>query len=292
MPLLFDAAIKDLLDQRLDALEKHFDADVIFLFGELQHYLVKWVRDQIEKLKEDKRKRLVMVLGTPGGSAETAEKLVDLMRNHYDEVFFVVPDEAMSAGTILCMSGDRIFMDYSSSLGPIDPQVFNGTRYVPARGYVDQVEVFLDKAQKSTLTHAEAMIWQAQDLAFLSLCQQQIQLTVTLLKKWLVEYKFRDWKEHRTDPKKKGQPVTDDEKKLRAEEIAKALGNNQKWHSHGRRIGIETLKNDPELRLVIDDYSGDDELRKKIREYNDLFTDYLQKHGLLVHLHTRHLFQG
>ena len=27
----------------------------------------------------------------------------------------------MSAGTIWCMSADKIFMDYSSSLGPIDP---------------------------------------------------------------------------------------------------------------------------------------------------------------------------
>lgn len=290
MPLLFDAAIKELLDQRLAALEEHFEADVMFLYGELQHYLVKWVRDQVEKLKNDDRPndRLVMVLGTPGGSAETAEKLVDIIRNHYGEVYFIVPDEAMSAGTILCMSGDRIFMDYSSSLGPIDPQVWNGQRYVPARGYIDHVDQLLEKARNGTITHAEVLLWQAQDMAFLQLCQQQINLTVTLLKKWLVEYKFRTWTEHETNDK--GRPVTDSEKEKRAEEIAIALNNNQKWHSHGRRIGIRSLVG--EIRLKIDDYSKDDPLRKKIRDYNDLYTDFLQKNNLVVHLHTRHLFQG
>ena len=74
-------------------------------------------------LSHSARNRLVMFLNTPGGSAEAVEKIVEIMRFHYSEVYFVVPDFAMSAGTILCTSGDKIFMDYSSSLGPIDPQV-------------------------------------------------------------------------------------------------------------------------------------------------------------------------
>ena len=46
---------------------------------------------------------------------------------------FWCPIFAMSAGTILVMSGDDIYMDYYAVLGPIDPQVRNqnGT-YVPS----------------------------------------------------------------------------------------------------------------------------------------------------------------
>ncbi|KAA6204673.1 MAG: hypothetical protein DU429_06790 [Candidatus Tokpelaia sp.] len=62
-------------------------------------------------------------LTTGGGQAEAAEKFVDILRHNYGEVYFVVPVAAMSAGTILCMAGDKIYMDYSSSLGPIDPQI-------------------------------------------------------------------------------------------------------------------------------------------------------------------------
>lgn len=65
------------------------------------------------------------------------EKMVEIIRNKYQKVYFVVPDYAMSAGTIFCMSGEKIYMDYSSSLGPIDPQVYNGKEFVPALAYLD-----------------------------------------------------------------------------------------------------------------------------------------------------------
>ena len=62
-------------------------------------------RDLIEDLNKGgkKRDKVVIFLNTPGGSAETAEKLVDIIRFHYHDVAFVVPDLAMSAGTIFCM---------------------------------------------------------------------------------------------------------------------------------------------------------------------------------------------
>ena len=241
-------------------------------------------------LKEDipGKDRLTVVLNTPGGNAETVEKMVEIIRHHYKEVYFVVPDYAMSAGTIFCMSGDKIFMDYSSSLGPIDPQVFNGTTYVPALGYLDKVNELLEKAQNGTLTQAEFLILQNQDLALLRSYEQAKELTITLLKKWLVEYKFKDWTEHRTDSNKIGKSVTLKEKIERAEEIADKLGNNKIWHSHGRMINITTLVNT--LRLEIEDYSDDPNLRTLIRNYNDLLTEFIVRNGFKVFLHSRKHF--
>lgn len=59
------------------------------------------------------------MLTTLGGSATAAERAVKVLRHFYNEVNFVVPDYAYSAGTILCMSGDNIYMDYFGVLGPI-----------------------------------------------------------------------------------------------------------------------------------------------------------------------------
>lgn len=290
MPQFFHSTVKQLLDQRLADIEGHFDADAIFYWGQIAHPLIKLFRDQIEKLRQvtTPKDRLVVILGTPGGSAEVVEKLVDIIRHYYREVFFVVPDEAMSAGTIFCMSGDRIYMDYTSSLGPIDPQIWNGKEWVPARGYLDEIEKMLERARNGTITNAELLIWQSQDLALLNLCEQQSNLTVTLLKKWLVEHKFRDWREHSTDPNKMGKAVTVEEKVRRAEEIARELGNNKRWHSHGRRIGIETLTR--ELKLKIEDYSTDENLRQLVRTYNDLLTEYVQERGIQAFFHSRFYF--
>jgi len=93
---------------------------------------------------------------------------------------------------------------------------------------------------------------QSQDLAMLSRYEQARNLTITLLKKWLVEYKFKDWVTHQTNPEKQGQAVTAAEKQERAEEIARLLADNRRWHSHNRRIGVGTLQS--VLRLRIDDY--------------------------------------
>ncbi len=258
---------------------------MIFYFGEIHPSVDKAFRDFIEELKKDKefnRNRLSIVLNTPGGSAETVEKMVNVVRHHYSEVFFIVPDSAMSAGTIFCMSGDKIYMDYSSSLGPIDPQVFNGNKWVPALGYLDKVEELIQKSRDKTLTEAEFLILQKVDLAELRSFEMAKNLTISLLKEWLV--KFKNWNTHNSTNKK----VQLKEKEQRAEEIAKLLGNNSLWHSHGRSIGIQTLTN--LLKLKIDDYSDDIDLREKIRNYNDLICEYVLRHGAKAFLHSRIYF--
>lgn len=109
-----------------------------------------------------------------------------------------------------------------------------------------------------------------------------------ILEKWLVEYKFKDWDNHRTDTQLLGQSVTLDEKKERAKKIAKDLGDNKHWHSHGRMISAKTLQN--ELKLDIDDYSDNQELRDLIRSYNDLLNEFIAKNGFKVFLHNRKFF--
>jgi len=288
--MIFDHTIKEVLTERVQKLETQFNSDVVFYYGEIHPSLVKMFRNFIEDLtaQTGRKDTLTMFLNTPGGSAETVEKMVDIMRFHYNNVHFVVPDFAMSAGTILCMSGNKIYMDYSSSLGPIDPQVFNGKDWVPALGYLDQVEKLLEKAQKGTITQAEFLIMQSLDLAMLSRYEQAKNLTITLLKKWLVDYKFSDWTTHATSPGKVGTPVTPAEKQARAEEIAKLLGDNKHWHSHGRMIGISSLKD--LLKLKIEDYSKDVPLRTLIRNYNDLLMEYISRSQYKVFLHSRIYF--
>lgn len=282
---MFDSTIQTILNERLEALEKHFDADIVFYVGPIFASLENLFRDSIEKLRESSpgHDNIVIFLNTPGGSAETVEKMVEIIRFHYKEVSFVVPDCAMSAGTIFCMSGNKIWMDYSSSLGPIDPQVYNGQNWVPALGYLDQVDKMIEKAREGTLTHAEFAILQSQDLAMLNSYEQQKNLTTTLLTNWLVEYKFKDWVTHT----KTGQAVTPDEKLARAKSIAQLLGDNKTWHSHGRFISAKTLREG--LRLKIEDYSTDLELRSLIRSYNDILIEYVRRNNWQYYLHSKHL---
>lgn len=282
MKPIFDLTLHNILNEKLAKLELYFNADVIFYYGPIADSLEKPFRDFIEDLKNDsvQHDTLCIILNTPGGSAETVEKLVKITRHHYQEVYFIVPDAAYSAGTIFCMSGDKIYMDYSSALGPIDPQVFNGKNWVPALGYLDKVEEMINKSATGHLTQAELIMLREQDLAMLRRHEQARDLTIALLKEWLVKYKFKNWNTH-----KDGSIVTTQQKEDRAKDIAKDLGDNKLWHSHGRSIGVAALTHI--LKLKIEDYSADTVLKPLIREYNDLICQYILRNGTEAFLHSR-----
>mgnify|MGYP006275790205 FL=1 len=248
---------------------------------------VPFYRDIVEGLSSDDKKKdtLAICLTTPGGQAEAVEKLVEITRYHYDNVYFIVPRMAMSAGTIFCMSGDKIFMDYSSSLGPIDPQVLDsdGKQLVPALGYLDKVNEIVEKSRNGEIAPAEFALLDKQDLAMLRFYEQARDLSISLLEQWLATYKFKDWIEHRTT--NPGSPVTDEEKRERAREIARLLSDNSFWHSHGRLISMKTLKE--KLKLEIDDFGADGELRQAVRRYSDALSDYVARQGVPLHIYNR-----
>ena len=282
MENLVDKALKEMIVNALLELEKVTDGDVLCYSGPIIDGNENIFLDIIEELAcdQDKRNVLNVVLTTTGGSAMAVERYVNIIRKHYEKVVFIIPDYAYSAGTIFCMSGDEIWMDYFSVLGPIDPQVKNKEgKFVPALGYLDKVNSLIEKAKNGVLTNAEFLILKDFDLAELRAYEQAKELTITLLRKWLVKYKFKNWNKH-----KNGRSVTREEKEKRAEEIADKLGDNNLWKSHGRPICIEELEN---LKLKIEDYSDKEELRKVIRKYYNLSKDMMNKYGLNIFIQTR-----
>jgi len=278
------------LNYYCEKLEQHFGCPVLSYVGPIHPAVQSRFVESVESLgsrrsvpgKFPHPRRLVIVLDTPGGVVEAVEKMVDVVRHNFDEVFFIVPRAAMSAGTIFCMSGDKIYMDYTSSLGPIDPQVsLQDGNLVPALGYIDKVKEFIDKSAQGTLTDAELLMLQRLDLATLRRYEQARDLSVSLLKEWLVKYKFKDWNTHQTT--NPGAPVTLEQKQERAKQIATDLSDNQMWHSHGRMIGINRLQNS--LKLKIEDYTDDDSLRGLVRQYAELLIEFAEKQSNPFFLH-------
>ena len=278
-----DRVILDLLYEKFEKLEQMIDSDIFLYYGPLEDAMVQSFISLIESLVEDsgKREKLSVILTTYGGSAFAVERMVNIMRHHYDKIDFFVPEYAYSAGTIFCMSGDNIHMSYSSVLGPIDPQVKNKEgNWVPALGYLDKINELIDKAKANEISQAEFLILREFDLADIRSYEQAKDLTVELLKKWLVKYKFKTWVVRESS----GEPVTDDLRMERAEQIAKDLGDNKLWHSHARPIGLEQLRS---LKLVIEDYGENKLLKKELDNYYQLLRDYLQKNGARIYMQTR-----
>jgi hypothetical protein len=72
-----------------------------------------------------KQKRAGLLLYTRGGDTNAAWPIVNFLRAYVDEVVVLVPFFAHSAGTLICLGADQIYMTKLATLSPIDPSVAN-----------------------------------------------------------------------------------------------------------------------------------------------------------------------
>jgi hypothetical protein len=273
--------IESQLTDQLISIEEMFRADALGISGPLTIGVDNLLRDAIES-RPVKSPRLAVLLTTDGGYVEVVKRMVETIRHHYSEVDMIIPDHAFSAGTIFAMSADEIYMDYYSRLGPIDPQVQSATgQMVPALGYLIQWERLLTKAAKGTITLPEVQLMVSGfDQAELYAYEQARELSVALLKEWLVRYKFRNWQTTET----RREEVTPAMRERRAEEIARALNDPDKWHSHGHGIRADTLN---DLGLKTADLETDHEKHRTVTQYHRLLEDYMAKLGHTGAIHSR-----
>lgn len=279
-PPTVDQAVQHWADRQLVDIEAREKADVITIISPIYYGLEHSVRVAVEAF-ENRRKKLLVILDTSGGIVEVVERIVRVFRTHYMEVVFLVPDRAMSAGTVLVMSGDAIMMDYHSVLGPIDPQVEREGKFVPALSYLAQFKSLSERAKDEGLTTADVILLQKLDLAELHQFELAKKLSISLLKQWLAVYKFKDWKK----TEGRGKRVTKKMREDRAEEIADALSSHERWQTHGRGIDRATLTK--ELNLKIDDYGADEQLRQVVWDYFWFLKDHMRRNGYASLVHSR-----
>ena len=272
------------LDERAASLEAVTKSDVIAIHGGITLGVDDRLRVTIEARHavNSRSDRVTIVLTTLGGYIEVVRRMVDTLRRYYGEVEFIVPNFAYSAGTIFVMSGDAIYMDYYSRLGPIDPQVpsQDGTKMVPALGYVERYEELIAKADSGHLNTAELHVLIGSfDQAQLYQYEQERELSISLLQEWLCRFKFKNWKFTETRKRR----VDDELKAKRAKSIAASLSDTRRWHSHGHGISKDVLQSD--LKLHIDDFGNVEDLSNCIRNYHGLLTDYMSRRALVGVIH-------
>lgn len=85
----------------------------------------------------DSSKGLDLILHTPGGDVAATEAIITYIYKKFNgDVRAIIPQLAMSGGTMIACSCKEIIMGKQSSLGPIDPQFKN----LPAQGVLNEFE--------------------------------------------------------------------------------------------------------------------------------------------------------
>jgi hypothetical protein len=136
----------------------------------------------------DRAKGLDLFLHTPGGDIAATESLVDYLRSMFpNDIRVVVPQLAMSAGTMIALAANEILMGAHSSLGPIDPQ-FNG---LPAHGIIEEFETAKTEIAANPAT---GFVWQhilsKYHPTLIGECYKAIEWSKTMVREWLITGMF------------------------------------------------------------------------------------------------------
>lgn len=193
---------------------------------------------------------LDVIIDSPGGEANVAEKLAIMCREHCKVLRAIIPNSAKSAATMWAISSDEILMGYLSEIGPIDPQIRmvdprGRITFVPAQSVIDSVGQIHSMLQQGIDQRVAIGLIQKLDPAIIDVANKSIQFSAQFAERWLSQYMLKN------DPAK-------------AKNIAQALSDNRRWLSHGKRIGIKEAQ---ALGLKIKPISRKSKLWKLLWEY-------------------------
>ncbi len=121
-----------------------------FVSRQLGLHLRDLMREHITTPRESTE--IDLWLDSPGGDAHAAYKIGLLLRSYASHIRVVIPDYAKSAGTLLTLVADKIFMGPAAELGPLDAQIghegelFNVSALDRARSLNDLIELAVSTA--------------------------------------------------------------------------------------------------------------------------------------------------
>lgn len=166
----------------------------------------------------DVSKGLDLILHTPGGAVAATEAIIDYLVTMFDgDIRAIIPQLAMSGGTMIACSCKEIIMGKQSSLGPIDPQYMG----VPAQGILSEFK----KAKKEIAKDPSCIpLWQQiisrYHPTLLNSCQNAIDWAKNIFKESLQQNMFKH----------------DDNADKKIKEIVDTFESHENTKAHNRHI--------------------------------------------------------
>ena len=177
----------------------------------------------------DRSKGLDLILHTPGGSVGATESIINYLHAMFGgDMRAIVPQLAMSGGTMMACACEKIVMGKQSNLGPIDPQ-YNG---IPTEGVKEEFKRAKKEIKKDPAT---IPLWQAifrqYHPTFIVECEKASAWSKHVVTDCLEKVMFRD----RKDAKSKARSVV---RKLH-DHVANKSHDRHIHLGDCRRIGLE-----------------------------------------------------
>lgn len=192
---------------------------------------------------------LDLILHTPGGNITATESIVEYLKSKFGtNIRAIIPQMAMSAGTMISLSCNSIVMGKHSNLGPIDPQI-NG---IPAYSIINEFNQAKEDLEEGKNINYWGMRLSNYPAAFILQCENAIKLSSELVTKWLDTNMFAS-----------------SGTLAQIEKIVASLNENENSKNHSRHYNIDFCKS---LGLNIEELEADPVLQEKVLSLHHAYT--------------------
>jgi ATP-dependent protease ClpP protease subunit len=180
----------------------------------------------------DRSKGLDLILHTPGGSIGATESIVHYLKAMFgNDIRAIVPQIAMSAGTMIACSCKEIIMGKHSNLGPIDPQIGG----LPTHGIIEE----FNTAKKEIATDPKTIpVWQIilsrYSPTLIGECEKAIRWSEEMVSEWLKSNMFS----------------SDALKDQKVRDILNELASHALTLSHDRHLSVDILRDKLGLKII------------------------------------------
>ena len=197
----------------------------------------------------DRSKGLDLVLHTPGGDVAATESIIDYLTTMFEDIRVVVPQLAMSGGTMMACSANRILMGKHSSLGPIDPQFMTPYGQIAAHGILEEFQKAYEEIKAD---QAKVFVWQPIIAKYtptmIGECQKAMAWAETIVRDRLAARMLAS--------------ITDDaQRAARVNQIVENLGDHSVSLSHARHLSYAKCN---EIGLVVERLEDDQTLQETV----------------------------
>lgn len=196
----------------------------------------------------DRTKGLDLILHTPGGEVAATESIIDYLCQMFNDIRVIVPQLAMSGGTMIACSANQIVMGKHSSLGPIDPQFQTPYGQVAAHALIEEFDMALKEIKKD---QTAIYVWQPIISKYTPTLYGECQKAL----KWSEQIATERLKDRMLSHLSKSQQI----KALK--KIMNELGDHSVNLSHGRHLSAEKCT---EMGLKILKLEDDQELQELV----------------------------
>lgn len=194
----------------------------------------------------DRSKGLDLILHTPGGDIAATEAIVCYLRSMFGtDIRAIIPQLAMSCGTMIACSTKEIIMGKHSSLGPIDPQILGW----PAQNIIKEFKRAVRELDANPNSPGTYSVWkfvvEKYPSTILTTCEHGLEWADTMVKDWLISNMFASLPN----------PAT------AADTVVDSLGGNHQMKAHNRHISAAQCKG---FGLNISDLESDQPFQEAV----------------------------